>query len=117
MASRGVLPRQLERWWKLLSEFGALHAGMGSFDCAAASLLRSSRFAQDDKGEVVTNWRSSTSSTLLEPVVRVAFRSLAPGCDRDFEGHGSLPGFKGTGKVYESAESPERWAVVETVPR
>jgi hypothetical protein len=77
MTSLGVLPRPLEQWWKLLSEFVALQAGMGSFDCAAASLLRSSRFAQDDSAEVVTSKRSSTSSTLLEPVAWSCFLILA----------------------------------------
>jgi len=33
--------------------FAAPHAGMGSFDCATASHSRSSRFAQDDRGEYV----------------------------------------------------------------
>jgi len=47
-ASEGVLAEQLEQWWKLLSLLVPLRAGMGSFDCAAAS--RSSRFAQAGNG-------------------------------------------------------------------
>jgi len=50
MARQGVLSSRSGPWWKLLREFVALHAGMGSFGCAAASHSRSSRFAQDDSG-------------------------------------------------------------------
>jgi hypothetical protein len=72
----GSSPGGRELWWKLLSEFVALLAGMGSFDCAAASHLRSSRFALDDRAEVVSSKRSSTS-TLLEPVAWSCFWILA----------------------------------------
>jgi hypothetical protein len=48
MARQGVLPSSWEQWWKRLSKFVALQAGMRSFDCAAASRSRSSRCAQDD---------------------------------------------------------------------
>jgi len=54
-----------------------LPAGMGSFDCAAASHSRSSRFAQDDRAGVAASKRSSTSSTLLKPVAWSCLRILA----------------------------------------
>jgi hypothetical protein len=50
MTSQGVLAAQSGAGWKLLAGLMPLHAGMGSFDCAAASHSRSSRFAQDDRG-------------------------------------------------------------------
>jgi hypothetical protein len=77
MALREVSPSSREQWWKLLSEFVPLQADVGSFDCATASHSRSSRFAQDDRVEVDSSKRSSTSSTLLEPVAWNCFRILA----------------------------------------
>ena len=56
---------------------GTFRRVWGPFDCATASRSRSSRFAQDDRSEVVSSERSSTYSTLLEPVAWSCFRILA----------------------------------------
>jgi hypothetical protein len=74
---RELSPRSREQWWKLPAGSASLHAGR---DPSTALLLRdarSSRFAQDDRGEGASSRRSGTSSTLLEPVAWSCFRILA----------------------------------------